>query len=227
MMGGGPPADKRHLLLPAGLAYAVIIVAGIWSEGFVRAALIEPGDAAATAAAIAANETLFRASVAADMVMALCDVALAVLLYMILKSHGALLALLAMVLRLVQASIIGANLVNQQAALLALGGAGGSEAVALLHLQMQSHGYDLGLVFFGAANIAIAVLILRSGWVPRPLGWLVAAAGLVYLAGSFLRILAPHLSGTFVYAYAVPVVAETSFALWLLAAGFRPRLAAH
>lgn len=214
---------RRALLLLAGLAYVVIIVAGIWSEGFVRTGLIMPGDAAGTAAAIAANEMLFRFSIAADMIMALADVALAVLLYALLRPHGAVLALLAMVLRLVQAAIIGANLVNQQAALLALGGGEPDEALALLHLGMQSHGYDFGLVFFGACSLALAVLILRSGWIPRALGWLIGAAGVVYLTGSFLRILAPHLSEGFAFAYIVPVLAETGFALWLVQAGLRSR----
>ena len=220
-------SEHRALLLPAGIAYAVIIIAGIWSEGFVRTALTVPGDAAATSAAILADEALFRLSMAADMVMALCDVALAVLLYVILRPYGAVLALLAMALRLVQAAIIGANLVNQQAVLLALDGSSGGETLALMHLQMQSVGYDLGLVFFGAASLVLAVLILRSGWIPRPLGWLIGAAGLVYLAGSFLRILAPHLTDAFSYAYIIPVMAETGFAIWLLWAGHVQRRTTH
>ena len=55
----------------AGVLYLVIILCGVWSEAAVRAQLIDPGDAAATAEAVGARLELFRASLAADTVMAL------------------------------------------------------------------------------------------------------------------------------------------------------------
>ena len=44
----------------AGLCYLMVIAGGLYAEVFVRASLLVPGDAAATARAIAANETLWR-----------------------------------------------------------------------------------------------------------------------------------------------------------------------
>ncbi|MEZ5779651.1 MAG: DUF4386 domain-containing protein [Paracoccaceae bacterium] len=216
-------AESRRLQMRlAGALYVVIIAAGIWSEAFVRAPLIVPGDTAATAANLAAAEGLVRLSFAADTIMALCDAGVAVLLFVLLWPVSAALALAAMVFRLIQTSTLVANLLNQQAALLVIGaneGAAGSAhpGPSALHLmQVQSLGYDLGLVFFGVCNIVLALIILRSGWAPRIIGWLLAGAGTVYLTGSYLRFLSPALSDGFAYAYALPLLAETAFALWLL-----------
>ncbi|MDH3263081.1 MAG: DUF4386 domain-containing protein [Paracoccaceae bacterium] len=205
----------------AGLLYLLIIAAGLTAELGIRAQLIVPGDPAATATSILAREGLFRLSLGLDVAMGLSDAGLAVLLYVLLRPAGPTLALMAMVFRLVQTAILGANLLNQQAALIALTGPAPAdpEALALLMLSTQSHGYDLALFFFGVASLMTGALIFRSGYLPRSLGLLLAAAGAVYLTGSALRFLAPALSAGFAPAYGVTLLAETGLALWLLARG--------
>jgi hypothetical protein len=205
----------------AGVLYLVIIAAGLGAEVGIRATLIAPGDPAATAANILAREGLFRLSLALDVAMGLSDAGLAVLLFVLLRPAGPTLALTAMVFRLVQTAILGANLLNQQAALLALTGPAPAEpeALALLMLATQSAGYDLALFFFGVASVMLGVLIFRSGYLPRGLGVLLAAAGAVYLTGSALRFLAPTLWEVFAPAYGVTILAETALALWLVLRG--------
>lgn len=216
--------DPKRLARIAGLLYVVIIACGMWSEVNVRLFLINAGDTADTAQNVVLHENLFRLSFAADTVMALADVALAVLLYLLLRPAGPLLSLLAMAFRLVQAALIGASLLFQIAAVRVMTRPWGldtdaGEGLAALFLDIHAHGYDLGLVFFGVACILLGLLVWRSGFLPRWLGVLVLAAGPVYLAGSFLRFLAPDLAGGFAPAYLVPLVAETAFALWLLVRG--------
>jgi hypothetical protein len=65
------------------------------------------------------------------------------------------------------------------------------------------------------------VLLLRSGWLPRPLGFLILAAAAVYLAGSGVRFLAPGLTDTFAPVYGVAALAEIALCLWLLIRGVR------
>ncbi len=218
-----PTLVQSHARM-AGLLYLIIIVLGIWSEVFVRSALIVPGDPAATARAILADADSYRLSFAADSVMAVCDVALAILLFAILRPVSPLLALMAAAFRLVQAAIIGSNLMNHHAALLILDPAAEldsrqSDAMALLATQIHGHGYDLGLIFFGVSSLLTGWLLWRAPFLPSVLGVFVAAAGVVYLAGSYLRFLAPGLVDPFAPAYAVPLVAELSFCLWLLIRG--------
>lgn len=220
------PANTAGTARTAGVLYLVIIVLGIASEVAIRAPLLTVGDTAATAANVRGAEGLFRLSLAADTVMACADAALAVLLFLLLRSVNGTVALMAMVFRLLQAAVIGANLLNQQAVLLVLGGGAGlgeADALATLFLTLHGYGYDLGLIFFGVNSLLTGYLLIRSGWLPVVIGWGIVAAGLVYLVGSYLRILAPDAYDAFVVAYFVTLVAELAFALWLLVRGLGPK----
>lgn len=215
----------------AGFAWLVIIAAGIYAEVFLRARLIVPDDAAATATNIAASEGLFRLSVASDFVMLVADVVVALALYMLLRPINEGLALLASFFRLVQAAILGVNLLNLSFVLLMLGGAGAlaaftSEqlhAFVLVALEAQAIGYDIGLVFFAFALALLGYLLFRSRYVPRPLAVLLALSAPVYLTGSLVTVLAPEYSPMLEPAYLLPFVAESSLALWLLVKGVNPQ----
>ncbi len=217
-------AATRRIARIAGLLYLTMIVCGVWSEAAVRANLIVPGDAAATVANIRASVGLFRMAFAADTIMLFCDVALAVLLYRLFLPVDRTLALMAMAFRLVQSAVLGMNLLNHAAALLIVQQSGAAavfppiegEFLALFFLELHGYGYDAGLLFFGINSLLTGWLIVRSGLFSTLLGLSVAAAGLVYLTGSYLRFLAPHLSEGFAPAYLLPLLAETAFCLWLL-----------
>lgn len=216
-----PPAS-RTLFRIAGALYLVIIICGLWSELAVRTPLAASGTPEALADGILAAEGLFRLSLAADALMALSDVALAGLLFAIFASVGPLLAGLATAFRLVQASIIGMNLMLQYAALQVLqSGVEAPAPVARTLFQLHGVGYDVGLAFFGVNCLLTGWLVVRSPAFPRWLGWLIGAAGVVYLTGTALRLLAPALAGPFAAAYGIAIVAELAFCLWLLAGGRR------
>ena len=136
-----------------------------------------------------------------------------------------------MVFRLVQSVIIGANLMNLQAAVLLVTGGqdisalapGQAEAMAALFLNFHGYGYDLGLVFFGFNSLMTGALIWRAGFIPKILGAGIAAAGIVYLIGSALRFFAPEFYTAFAPAYGLTALAETAFCLRLLSAGWASR----
>ena len=215
----------------AGVLYLVIIIFGIFSEEFIRSNIIVTGDSAATAANILASETLFRIGFAADSIMLLSDVAIAVLFYVLLKPVSNILALTAAAFRLTQAAILGFNLLNYYAALLLLKGVGYASAfdsdqlhaLAMLFLEMHSHGYDLGLVFFGFSSLILGYLVVKSDFFPGILGYGLIAAALVYLTGSFILFLFPDYASHIEPIYIVPLIAELSFCIWLLVKGARVR----
>ncbi|WP_246237464.1 DUF4386 domain-containing protein [Halovulum dunhuangense] len=203
----------------AGLLYLVIIVTGLGAELGLRGPLIDLGDADATAAAILAAPGQFRLAIAADLVMALCDAGLAILLYLIFRAMAPGLALSAMVFRLIQTVLIAASLMALLTAWLVLTRAGSiadAAALALVFLDLHAHGYDLGLVFFGVNSLIMGLLVWNSGVFARVFGAGIAVAGLVYLIGSGLRFLAPDLSSSFTPAYGLTILAETAFCLRLL-----------
>jgi Domain of unknown function (DUF4386) len=205
----------RSLAVLAGLLYLVIILAGMGTELGVRGAVVVRGDAAATAAGIAAHAVLFRLGFLAETAMVLADAALAVLLYRMLALAGPLLSLTAMVFRLIQSAILALNLMHPfSALLLATGGA--DPAAVLLEMTLQAHVCDLGLIFFGVNCVLTGLLLMRLPAAPSLLGGGILASGLVYLTGSALRFIAPALRQLAEPAYLLPLLAETAFCLWLL-----------
>lgn len=214
----------------AGLLYLIIILAGIFAEFLVRSSLIVPDDAAATAANIEASLQLFRLGFIADLVMIASDVALAVMLYVLLRPVSATLSALAAFFRLAQAATLSLNLLNQFIVTLLLGKSGylsafdqeQLQALALLFLNAHKYGYYIALVFFAFACLALGHLMLRSGFLPRILGVLLVIAFFSYLGGSVGAFLLPEYEPLIANSpfYVGPaVIAELSVCLWLLIRG--------
>lgn len=198
----------------AGLAYLGIIVLGLGAEVGLRMPIT---GAAHPAAALATQAAQWRMALGADIAMATLDIALALMLYRLFRHLGPDLALAALVLRLVQMAVIAAHLPLLASALTA--------ADPMPLIERHAAGYDLGLWFFGLNALAMALLLRRAGvhW----LSVLIALAGCVYLLGSATHFLAPEVNALMQPAYLVPVVAELSFALWLLLAPGARRLASQ
>lgn len=212
-----------------GALYLVIIAGGVFAEAFVRGRLVVSGDPGATAAHIVGAQALWRVGLASELVMLVCDVAVAVLLYGLLRPVSQILALLGAGFRLVQVAISGLNGLAHLAALLLLTGppylGAFSEpqlqAAALFSLKLQSTGYDIALVFFGIDCLVVGFLVSRARYLPLAIGLMMVVAGACYLASSFAAILSPPAS-TFLYHHGVllpPLIAELSFAVWLTVMG--------
>ena len=144
-----------------GLLYLFIIVAAGFGELFVRNKLIVWGDAASTANNLLDSETLFRVGLAGEMLTCVCDVALAMILYVLLRPVSRNLALLAAFFRLTFVGIYGVTKLFEIAALIALGDAGALKALgpsqlhdlAYLSLRVHNLGYGASLLFFGCCCI--------------------------------------------------------------------------
>ena len=215
----------------AGLAYLIIITAGIFAEFFVRSRLIVWGDASATARNITGSELLFRSAVASEFVMLVCDVLVALVLLVVFEGVSRSLALLAAFLRLVHAAVVAGNLLNTYVPLLLLSdssqptgfSAAQLHALVLVFLQAHSYGYVIGLVFFGVQCLVLGYLVFQSGFVPKVLGVLLVLGGAGYLIDGFARTLISRYDDyqtIFAVVVFVPAfVGELSFAAWLLVKG--------
>ena len=215
----------------AGAAYLLIIVLGVWAEGFVRGSIFVPGEPATTAANLIAQEGLYRMGIVAETVMALADVTVAVLLYLLLRVVSRPLALAAMAFHLIETAMLGSNLLNGYAALLVLTANTGTalsaapfdavqaQMLADFFLTLHRNGYSLALIFFGVNCLLLGVLIWRAAFLPKALGALMAASGLVYLTTSIVRFAAPEHYSTLSPAFVVCLIAELALALWLVVRG--------
>jgi hypothetical protein len=212
----------------AGFLYLLIALGAPFAEFYVRSGVIVRGDAAATAANILANETLYRLGGAFDLIVLACDVAVALLFYELLKPVSRTIALLAAFFRLALVAVNGANALTHFAPLFLLGDAAylaaftpeQLQALALTSLRLHTTGFTVALFFFGFNCLAMGWLIWRSAFLPRILGPLMAVAGLCYLVSSFTGLALPSLRaaiGLFILAPAG--VAELSLLVWLIVFG--------
>src|SRR6266571_4797462 len=89
----------------AGIMFLISLVAGSFGEFYVPSKLIVAGNAAATVSNILDHEMLFRLGFAGYLLEALCDVALALVLYVLLKPVHRNLALLSAFFGLVSTAL--------------------------------------------------------------------------------------------------------------------------
>ena len=220
--------SPKTLARIGGALYVFIIVAGIFGELFVRGALIVSGNAAATAANIAAHEGLWRLGIAGDLAMHIADLPLLVILYVLMRPVNRDLALLVVLFDAVQSAVLVASKMNLLMPLFAGSDAGylkafspeQLQALSYLSMRMDSHGFGFGLIFFGCGCLVLGWLIRRSGYLPWIIGALIQLAGACYLVNSFALILAPSLAGAlFPVILLPPFLGESSLALWLLFKG--------
>ena len=225
--------EERRLARTAGLLYLVIIVGAGFAEGVVRGGLVTPGDAHATAQAIAGSPGLYRLGLVGDLIAFLADAGVAVLLYLLLRPVSRAVSLLAAGFRLVAHPAIGSvNLLNHWAAGLIAAGPGylstfsaeQREGLVMLALELHGYGYLLAGAFFGVHLALLAWLLLRSARCPRWLCVALGVAGAAYLAEALTHFGAPGwaevASGAVVVAASV---AEAWLCGWLLLRGWRGR----
>jgi hypothetical protein len=211
----------------AGALLLVMALAAGFAELGIHQALVVRGDAAATAGRIAAAGLRFRLGLFGYLVAFLCDVPVAVLLYLLLRHASAPLALTAAAFRLVYAAVAGAALLPFLGPVLLSRGSGylsaltpaQLHALTLLSIEAFEEGFGLALVFFGVHLVLLGVLMLGTTALPRVLGVLIAISGLAYLAGSLSRVLAPGHHAAIAPLLAVCGCFELGLALWLLVKG--------
>jgi hypothetical protein len=223
-----PRASPRQLARIAGALYLINIVGGAFAIGIVPAMLVVPGGAAATAHNIQTHELLYRLGLVAHVVVNVTNVPLAVIFYDLFKVVNGRLALLVVFFTLVGTAIEAAGLLNQFAPLVLLGRGPYTSALPAAQLQALAYvpgdlsaiGYSVNEVFFGFYAICISYLVLRSTFLPRAIGVLMAIDGLAYLVYSFADLLAPGFAAHLVPWIQLPALfGEGSLCLWLLVIG--------
>jgi Domain of unknown function (DUF4386) len=220
---------RTSLARVAGTLYLVVAVCGGFAELFVRARILVPGDAAATAGNIRASATLFRVGFVADLVQATCFLLTAMALYLLLRRVNRLVAAAMVTVVAVSVSIMCLNLLNQFVALsLATGDYAGvldprqADGLVLLFADMQRNGFLIAQMFFGLWLLPLGWLVARSGEFPRALGVLLAVGCLGYVTDLLVHFLAPGAgAGISPFVLAPAAVGELLFVAWLLVKGVR------
>jgi hypothetical protein len=209
----------------AGVLAVISMVAGGFAEAYVPSRLIASVDAAATVQNLRALDTMFRLGFAGYLVEASCDIALALILYVLLKPVERYLSLMAAFFGLIgTASFAGAELfyfaptlLLRDVAYLKAFTPEQLNVLALLSLKLFSLGASIFAVFYGAGWALRGYLIYKSEYLPKFLGVLMTIAGLAFVVSSFARVLAPSVRSGWLMVLMMP--GFLALAVWLLAKG--------
>lgn len=222
--------STKTLARTTGFFYLLIIIGGLMSGIFVRGTLIDPINAEITLSNIIQNESLFRLGFLGDLVMVLSDAIVSVLFYFLLVNVHKGLAILASVFRLLQSSVLGANLINLIKPILMIQGADKISTEQLTELsidvmtQMQvfDFGYLISGVFFAINCLLMGVLLYKSADFPKLIGILIFIAGMGYLFNCLASFIIPSLIeiSAMVMLFTA-VIAELTFCAYLLIVGVR------
>ena len=211
-----------------GIVSLIGIVTGAFDIGYVRSALIVPGDAAATVHNITAHETLFRLGFTAHIVLLLCNVPDEVISFILFRRVNVVVAAIAMGCGLIGTAIEGLDMLNAYVPLqlMAESSAMGAftplqlQALSYLSVQLQDTGLLVSFVFYGVDEILAGYLIFRSGFLPRIIGVLLSLSGLCYLTDGLISFIAPSLQARLLPYLLYPCLpGEGSLALWLTIVG--------
>ena len=224
------PLSKQARIV--GFFYLLLALVGPVRLIFVPTKLFVHGDASATAANIQAHEMLFRLGIGADLIGAVILIYLALAFYKLFKDVDRDQAVLLVITGgVLPSALYFVNTVNDAAALAMVNGAdyllvfSEPQRFALARFFLDLH-YLLVVsaeVLWGLWLFPMAVLTLKSGFLPKFLGWWLILNGIAYLVQSFTGVFLPQF-GDVVDNYSFPFqLGEIAMVLWLLVMGAKER----
>jgi hypothetical protein len=225
-----PVATLERYARIAGIAMLLSMIFGFLGEMYLPGRIIVAGNATATAANITEHPMLVRLAFAAYLVEGICDIALCVFFYILLKPVDRNLALLSaffgmasmITFAISEASFYSASVVLRESGGMTSFTVEQRNALALLCTRISATIAWLFLCLYGIASMIRGYLIARSRYLPRIIGILLIIGG----AGFFLRsatfILAPSYSSAFLL---LPMMAAgIPLTAWLLFRGVDARV---
>jgi hypothetical protein len=218
----------------AGAVYLSMVAVGPFSLIYVPHKVIVTGNATATAANIAAHEVLYRLGIIADLIGTLIFILTGLLLYRLFKGVNKAQASFLLAVVLVSSAVGFSNVLCNIAALILVKGAdflnvfskAQLDALAMLFLRIRGQGNVINEIFWGLWLLPFGILVIRSRFMPRFLGWWLIVGCTTYLALSISSLLNWQ-HGDVIEKYAmVGQLSEIAVMLWLVVMGIKVPFAA-
>jgi|SRR6516162_11827053 hypothetical protein len=214
---------KRQARL-AGLLYFLGSVPAPFGLIYVPNKLIVLNDPTATANHIRASESLLRFGIGCEVLTPILFIFVVVALYRLFKAVNETNALAMMILLLVSIPISLLSVVNEIAALLVVSGAnflsvfdpGQLNTLAYIFMRLHSRTNLVAEIFSGLWLFPFGILVIRSRFIPRVLGYLLFLAGVGYLASSLTFLLLPSYGPVVDTVASKLIFFELPIILWLL-----------
>lgn len=208
-----------------GLFYLGLAVTGMLGFLMVRGRIFVADDPAGTMANLTAQITLARTGVALELGIVTTQALAAVWFYRLFRSVDAFEAGCLAAFGLINAVVILGSAAMLATALDVVGKASLPDATPTVQLLYMLSGnlWGVGALFFGLWLIPMGSLVLRSGWMPRALGWVLIVGGVGYVVSAFVAPLFPA-AGSVANLLTVPAtVGELWIVGYLLVFGVRER----
>lgn len=225
-----PPSSKQARI--AGLLFLLLVLVAPVRLLYIPDTLIVGSDPAATARNILASETLFRMGILADMACGMLMIFITLALRRLLRGVNEELAGMLVVLGgVLPAALYFFNITNDAAALMLVHAPpyldaftqAQREGLALFFLRLHTQVMFASEAFWGVWLLPLAILVYRSGFLPRLLGAWLFVNGLAYLVQSVVAFLVPAWIAPLSDICSPIQFGEIAFTLWLLVMGVKPR----
>jgi hypothetical protein len=208
----------------AGLLYLLASVPAFFAWVYVPNKLIVAGDAAATANHVRASETLLRLSIGSELIGLILFIFVVLALYRLFKPISETHVLAMATLLLISLPISFLSVVDEIAALTVASGASflsgfdrpQLDSLAYLFFRLHGQGNIVAQIFWGLWLFPFGVLVIRSGFIPRFLGYLLFISGVGYIANSLAAVLLPAQRQNVAQFADIFQMAELPIIFWLL-----------
>ncbi|PYQ49609.1 MAG: DUF4386 domain-containing protein [Acidobacteria bacterium] len=206
------PTDKAARV--AGAIYLSMALTAPWRLIYIPSTLFVHGNATATASG--------------DLFTGTMVIFVALALYRLFKGVDQNQAVLMVILGgVLPCAIYFFNVLNDAAALTLARGAdflfvfekSQRDALAMLFLRLHHHGVVANEIFWGLWLFPLALLVIRSGFLPRFLGFWLIINGFAYLITSFTGLLLPQYEQLVSNITFPALLGELAFMLWLVIKG--------
>jgi hypothetical protein len=192
--------SQRKAAIVVGVAIVAMFILAIIVDNFILSNFIGPGDVAALAGDIEADQTRFGFAVAGYLLILILDLTIALALYVILKPVSKILASLTAVFRLLYTAIMVISVF----------------ALVFQFIDVNSYGNIklIGYIFFTVHILVLGYSVLRSGYIPKGLGILLIIAFFCYIVLLYGKSVVPE---QLLPIFVVPAaIAELLLGIWLL-----------
>lgn len=183
---------------------------------YVPSKLMVAGDAQATAELITDNTMLFRVGILGSLMVQILFAIIALKLNQVLGWANKNLGILMVCFALVSIPITMYNDVHKLSALALL-----DQPQQMMDvLELHARGMSISTIFWGLWLFPLGQLVIKSGYMPKLVGWALFLGGIGYTMGSILTILDIKTDTLFTITEAM-TFGEIIFVLWLIIGGFK------
>lgn len=218
----------------AGFLYLLMALIAPIGLIYVPGKLIVMGDAAATADKIRASGSLLRIGIGSELFHQIVFIFLILALFRLFKAVNERHATVMVILAITSVPIVILSSLNEIAALILVSGADFLSAfdkrqldgLAYFFLRWHGEGINVASIFWGLWLFPFAMLVIRSGFIPRVLGVLMMIAGAGYLVDSTTAILLPQYEHQVGNVAMILAFGELPIIFWLLIWGAKAQSSA-